>query len=237
MFTPTEQFITQMKFSELRAQREKALKACDALERELTNAKEDAERLRLLYRGLRNLTFAKQPLHPDVANLEPLLRELDTGQASSETVSFWNAQLARELACGRMCAEIVYIFGALLEERSLDSAQDTGREQERLQAQEMLLSRLSATPQRPESASFTAQIFEELQLPTGDAQAAHVRKVVEEVIYSNTFAYATTGEGELETALKRIQTDVYRSGAISWGPRPLAAANSRRDVPVAEGVW
>jgi hypothetical protein len=42
MFTPTEQFITQMKFSELRAQREKALKAYDALEQDLTKAKDEA---------------------------------------------------------------------------------------------------------------------------------------------------------------------------------------------------
>jgi hypothetical protein len=214
MFTPTEQFITQMKFSELRAQREKALKAYDALEQELTGAKDDAERLRLLYRGLRNLTFAKQPLHPDVANLEPLLRELDTGQALSETVSFWIEQLECELARGRMCAEVVYIFGALLEERSQDNAPDTSRDEERLNAQATIMSRLSAAPQRPDSRSFAEQIFDELQLPTGETQAAHVRKVVEEVIYSNAFAYATTGEGELETALKRIHADVYRSGAI-----------------------
>jgi len=201
MFTPTGHFITQMKFRELRAQREKALTAYDA------------DRLRLLYRGLRSLTFAKQPLHPDVANLEPLLRELDTGHASSETIRFWIEQLRRELARGRMCAEIVYIFGALLEERSLDGAQDAGREEEWLDAQAAILSRLSATPQQPDNPAFAERLFDELRLPTSAAQAAHARKIIEESVYTNIFTYSTTGEGELETALKRIHDDVYRSGA------------------------
>lgn len=47
-----------------------------------------AERLLALYRGLQQITFANQSLHPDVANLEPLLLEMQTGAASSETAAW-----------------------------------------------------------------------------------------------------------------------------------------------------
>jgi hypothetical protein len=215
MFTPTEQFITQMKFRELRAQREKALTAYDFLEQELANVTNEAERLRILYRGLRNLTFAKQPLHPDVANLEPLLRELDSGEASPETVGFWRAQLEQELARGRICAEIVYIFGALLEERSLDNAQ-RGRGQEQAEAQVIILSRLSGTAQDADDSKFAQTLFDELKLPQGAAQTAHARKIIEEVVYAPVEAKVASirRATELENVLERIHNDVYRSSAI-----------------------
>lgn len=66
--------VNQMKFRELRVQRDRSLAAYSALSHELAEAADDTARLRILYRGLRDLRFAKQPLHPDVANLEPLLR-------------------------------------------------------------------------------------------------------------------------------------------------------------------
>jgi hypothetical protein len=216
MFSPTEQFITQMKFRELRAQRETTLKAYDLLEQRLEGAHNDAERLRLLYDGLRELTFAKQPLHPDVANLEPLMRELDSGSASSETLSFWRAQLEQELAPGRMRAEIVYIFGALLEERSLEVARDVTRDEERLDAQAAMLSRLGAADPNTSHLGFAGGLFDELGLPNGEAQATHTRKVVEEVVYASadSDASAPRGETELETILERIEKDGYRSGRI-----------------------
>lgn len=80
MYASIEQFITQMKFRELRVQRDRSLATYSALSHELAEAADDAARLRILYRGLRDLRFAKQPLHPDVANLEPLLRDLDRGK-------------------------------------------------------------------------------------------------------------------------------------------------------------
>jgi hypothetical protein len=68
-----------MKFRELRAQRDTATEAYGALRRELAEAPDDASKVRVLYRRLRAMRFAKQPLHPDVANLEPLLRDLERG--------------------------------------------------------------------------------------------------------------------------------------------------------------
>src|SRR5262249_3167693 len=116
MFTASEQFITQMKLRELRTQRDSALVAYERLAREAAEAADDATRLRVLYEGLRRLRFAKQPLHPDVANLELLLREIATGRASSEAILFWRTRLERALEQGQLRAEIVYLFGALLED-------------------------------------------------------------------------------------------------------------------------
>src|SRR5690242_13853921 len=62
------------------------------------------------------MQFAKQPLHPDVGNLELILGQGDDSQASSGTLAFWRAELQRELGRGRLRADIVYLFGALLEE-------------------------------------------------------------------------------------------------------------------------
>src|SRR5690242_14024968 len=62
------------------------------------------------------MQFAKQPLHPDVGNLELILRQRDGSQASPGTLAFWRAELQRELGRGRLRADIVYLFGALLEE-------------------------------------------------------------------------------------------------------------------------
>lgn len=114
MFSPSELFITQVKFRELRQQRDKSLTAYDQLAREVAEVHDDASRLRLLYTGLRNMQFAKQPLHPDVGNLELILGQ--GSQASSGTLAFWRAELQRELSRGRQRADIVYLFGALLEE-------------------------------------------------------------------------------------------------------------------------
>src|SRR5678815_988767 len=82
VFSPSEQFITQVKFRELREQRDKSLAAYDQLARTAANAHDDVSRLRLLYAGLREMQFAKQPLHPDVGNLELILRQGDGSQAS-----------------------------------------------------------------------------------------------------------------------------------------------------------
>ncbi len=117
MFTVIEQYITQMKLRELRKQRDRLLVEYDALRQAVEAEPDDGRKLRLLYHGLQRMAYAAQRLHPDVANLDPLLHEIDTrGHASLETVAYWRAHLEKERESGRLRSEIVYIFGALLEE-------------------------------------------------------------------------------------------------------------------------
>jgi hypothetical protein len=112
----SEQFITQMKLRELRAQRDQLQSAYAAMSVRDAQTASDGERVAQLYAGLRALTFAGQPFHPEIANLQPLLHEMTTGRAVPETVVFWRERLQRELERGRLRADAVFVFGALLEE-------------------------------------------------------------------------------------------------------------------------
>jgi len=143
MFSASDQFITQMKLRELRAQRDQSLAAYARLAAQVAATRGDGERIRVLYDGLRRLRFAKQPLHPDVANLELILHDVAIGRASAETTAFWRAHLEQELAQGRLRAEIVYIFGALLEEWTKDDAADAQADPAQREAEVELLQRTS----------------------------------------------------------------------------------------------
>jgi hypothetical protein len=106
----------QNKLRELRRQREELLGHYAALERDSAAAPTPREQLLVLYRGLRDATFAQRSLHPDVANLEALLFEAELGTASAEMLDQWLRRLRRELAAGRLRAEFAHIFGHLLDE-------------------------------------------------------------------------------------------------------------------------
>jgi hypothetical protein len=114
--TKNEYFITHMKLRELREQRGKLLRTYGELYRNISLEQTEVGRLRVLYEGLRQVTFADQKLHPDVANLEPLLERADGEPISMEAIAFWRERLEKELASGQLRSEIVYIFGAVLEE-------------------------------------------------------------------------------------------------------------------------
>ncbi len=116
MVTKNEYFITHMKLRELREQRGKLLRTYGELYRNISLEQTEVGRLRVLYEGLRQVTFADQKLHPDVANLEPLLERADGEPISMEAIAFWRERLEKELAGGQLRSEIVYIFGAVLEE-------------------------------------------------------------------------------------------------------------------------
>ena len=213
MFTSTEQFITQMKFRELRVQRDTSQAAYDALSRELAASANDAARLRLLYRGLRGLRFAKQPLHPDVANLEPLLRDLERGEASAETLSYWRNELERELVRGQLRSEIVYVFGALLEEWAAEGF-STGNSDEEVRVEHAAqLERLAREPQGANRPQFLETVFDELQLPALAELRLEMRKAADESVYA-PLAHTSYGNVELEAILERITNDSYRSSVL-----------------------
>jgi hypothetical protein len=116
MVTTHEYFITQMKLRELCEQRSRLLQTYNDLRQRVALEGTEVGRLRVLYDGLRQVTFANQQLHPDVANLEPLLGRSDGEPVSMETIAFWRQRLEKEVANGQLRSEIVYIFGVVLEE-------------------------------------------------------------------------------------------------------------------------
>jgi hypothetical protein len=113
-----------MKLRELRDQRIRLLSIYDRLAEQATRHSVESDRLRALYDGLRQIRFATQALHPEVANLEPLFLEMTSARPAQETIAFWRERLERELGQGRLRAEIIYAFGALLEERASQSDDD-----------------------------------------------------------------------------------------------------------------
>ncbi|GHO86086.1 hypothetical protein [Dictyobacter formicarum] len=142
MVTTNNSFITQMKLRELRKQHSRSMQAYTELRQQVAAAVSETEQLRLLYNGLRQLKFANQELHPDVANMEPLLDQ-DNGQAISvETLTFWRQQLEKELTGGQLRAEIIYVFGALLEEWAAKITESAQARDQRVQQQKVLLERL-----------------------------------------------------------------------------------------------
>ncbi len=133
MAQTTLQFISQVKLGELRRQRALLLDAYDRIGLEATVGSE-VDGLRVLYHGLRGVRVAGKPMHPDLGNLEFVLNGADP---SAETVAFWRGRLEAEARAGRLRADIVYLFGALLGEWG-DDATPAGFREERRQAHETL---------------------------------------------------------------------------------------------------
>jgi reverse transcriptase-like protein len=219
VFSPSEQFITQVKFRELRDQRDKSLAAYDQLARAAANAHDDASRLRLLYAGLREMQFAKQPLHPDVGNLELILRQGDGSQASSGTLTFWRAELERELRRGRLRADIVYLFGALLEEWTAGSADSSDSSEPG--APDALKQELVGLALADRDGSPHTKLLDELFTSAGldsPELRQELRKTVDDAPYrtSADFVYEADGAevSDLGAMLQSIAKDVYRPAEV-----------------------
>src|SRR5438105_4816188 len=99
-----------MTLRELRIQREQFRAMYAAISGQAARATGESQPVVLLYRGLGGVKFANQRLHPEVANLEPLLHEFEHGHASAEAIGFWKTALEQELARGWLRADVVYIF-------------------------------------------------------------------------------------------------------------------------------
>jgi hypothetical protein len=217
VFSPSEQFITQVKFGELREQRDKSLAAYDQLAREVTESHDDASRLRLLYTGLRGMQFAKQPLHPDVGNLELILDQGDDSQASSETLAFWRAELQRELSRGRLRADIVYLFGALLEEWTAGSGGNGEPGAPDAIRSELLGLALGDRDGSPHTGLLD-ELFAATGLDSPDLRR-ELRKTVDDAPYrtsTDTTEYSPNGTpvSDLGAILQSIAKDVYRPASV-----------------------
>ena len=216
VFSPSELFITQVKFRELREQRDKSHAAYDQLAHELAEAHDDASRLRLLYAGLREMQFAKQPLHPDVGNLELILGQGDNSQASSGTLAFWRAELQRELSRGRLRADIVYVFGTLLEEWTAGSgrsAESGAPDAVRSELPGLALGDRDGSPH----TGFLDDLFAAAGLDSPELRR-ELRKTVDDAPYrtSSDITYQADGTpvSDLGAMLQSIAKDVYRPAAV-----------------------
>ncbi|GHO49100.1 reverse transcriptase domain-containing protein [Ktedonospora formicarum] len=121
MMTKNEYLIAQMKLQELRQQRTRLSQSYAELEQQVEHTPTKLQQLHTLFTGLQHIKMAEISLHPDVANLEPLL---NGPQHSEETISFWHKHLTKELPQGRLRSELIYIFGALLEEWVQEKSQE-----------------------------------------------------------------------------------------------------------------
>jgi hypothetical protein len=108
----TIQFISHVKLEEFRRQRAVLLEAYDQLRAEC-HGQVPQEALRRLYRGLGRIKIGHKPLHPDLGNLDLLVESV---APSPDIVAFWRRRLETEWGMGRLRADIVYVFGALLGE-------------------------------------------------------------------------------------------------------------------------
>jgi hypothetical protein len=137
--TSTLQFISQVKLGELRRQRALLVDAYDALNRACAG-KTDVEALKTLFDGLQKIKVAGTRLHSDLGNIELLMQ----GTApSAEIVAFWRRRLEGELATGRLRADIVYLFGALLGEWGDEGASRQAFLDERREAHTSLLEQVT----------------------------------------------------------------------------------------------
>src|SRR5919202_1553080 len=105
-----------IKLRETRRQRDRLQKQYDAIEARVARADSPLERLRALYQGLREVTFAQKALHPDVRELDALYLADELGEVPPELIADRTRFLERELAQGRMRAEFTYTFGRILSE-------------------------------------------------------------------------------------------------------------------------
>ncbi|WP_406698300.1 reverse transcriptase domain-containing protein [Singulisphaera sp. Ch08] len=220
----TTQFITQMKLRELRRQRSKLREAYEGLSEEVADDREPRDRLRELYDGLRGLTFAGQALHPDVVNLEVLLHEAEAGAASEEVVALWVGRLEEELAAGRARSEVVYLFGALLEDWARGEAAEDPQEVEARQARDRLMGTALSEAGPNDHGAVLAPLFENLGPALGEL-AGRLEKASREVVGK------PVSTSELEIVLLRLAEDIYRPADLRGEARRFAkGAELRKEL-------
>ncbi|HUE74248.1 MAG TPA: reverse transcriptase domain-containing protein [Pirellulaceae bacterium] len=184
MASSTVQFISQVKLGELRHQRTLLVETYQRLEQECA-AQPAVEALMTLYHGLRAIKVAGKPLHPDLENLELLL---DGTAPSPEIVAFWRKRLESEVAAGRLRADIVYLFGALLGEWGNSNASRQPFLELRERTQELLLKQ--AVTSSEDAGRQATLLLSEIFAGLGDRLKSAPEKIAETMskwIESGTF--------------------------------------------------
>lgn len=201
MSSSTLQFISQVKLRELRRQRGLLVEAYDQLTKDAA-VLPLLERLGKYYHGLRGIKCAGKALHPEVVNLEILLNKT---APSVSVVSLWLRRLEAELASGRLRAEIVYLFGALLGEWGRGVEERQRFQNERTQAQQRLLDDLF----RPAQPASHGKLFKDLFAGFGAGLDEVRRKMPERIVHafegrSSSVAYL----------LERLARNIYQPPAV-----------------------
>lgn len=156
MTSSTIQFISQVKLGELQNQRAQLLDAYDELTK-ACDGQSPVESLKILFEGLQEIEVASKPLHPELGNIELLL---EGTAATDEIIEFWRQKLNTEVASGRLRADIVYLFGALLGEWGGESETKQTFLDERLRTHEVLLQRTTTSNESGQQAQpFLNEIF------------------------------------------------------------------------------
>jgi Reverse transcriptase (RNA-dependent DNA polymerase) len=207
MVTRNEYFITQMKLRELREQRARLLSAYSELRQKSQNERDETQRLRMLYDDLQQIKFANQPLHPDVANLEPLLQGIDADQSSLETITFWRSRLEKELVSGRLRSEIVYIFGALLEEWASQATEETLSAAKSGENRASLLEQATRVGEVEIDTNLLNSFFAAVGFPIAEESVARLQGVIGDALRTRVELE------ELKVALQQISNDPRHSAA------------------------
>lgn len=174
----TLQFITQVKLGELRRQRSLLLKEYDRLAAEAA-AQPPVAALKTLVKGLQAVKVAGKPLHPDLGNLDLLYRGAGP---SAEIVAFWRRRLDAELQAGRLRADIVYLFGALLGEWGQEPDAQQAFLTERQQAHQALLRQVLTPP--ADRTARAAPLFDELYAADAARHHEAAAKIEQAIIRS-----------------------------------------------------
>ncbi|MFO0951674.1 MAG: hypothetical protein U0835_11090, partial [Isosphaeraceae bacterium] len=217
----TTQFVTQMKLRELRRQRTKLREAYERLRGEVAEAGGPADRLRTLYDGLRSLTFAGQTLHPDVVNVEVLLHEAEAGTASPEVVDLWVGRLEGELATGQARSEVVYLFGALLEDWARGESAVDPQKEEAQRARDLLTSAALSETAPGDFAAVLDPLFDEIG-PALAGLAERLQDACREDLGKPVSA------GELEIVLDRLAGNIYRPADLRGEARRFSKSVEHR---------
>jgi hypothetical protein len=196
----TIQFISQVKLEELRRQRAVLVAAYDNLRAEC-EGKAPEEAMRRLYQGLAGIRIGRNPLHPDLGNLDLLVQSV---APSPEIVAFWRRRLETEWGMGRLRADIVYLFGALLGEWGGEDAAKREFLQERQEVHHALL--CDAVTPSPENEHH--KLLEDLFAGFGDRRRTLPAKVAENMaaIYRNG--------GHVDDHLLKIAENQYLPAAV-----------------------
>ncbi|GCE28983.1 hypothetical protein KDA_44670 [Dictyobacter alpinus] len=204
MITENEYLIAQMKLNELRRQRPRLARAYSELEQELKQTPETLQQLRLLFTKLQKITMAGIALHPDVANLEPLLNGL---QLSEETITFWRSRLAKELPQGRLRSDLIYIFGALLEEWVHEKTQRTKPDLAETEISTRLLDAACQPTESSPDLAFLDELFAERALKGKDIATRFQ-------VSAKTVLRARITTNELNEVLTHLSVSPFRSATI-----------------------
>lgn len=200
MSISTVQFISQVKLEELRRQRAILVDAYDTLWANCQQ-KTPQDALISLYVGLADIQIGGTPLHAELGDIEILIR---SDNPSQEIISFWRKRLETDWGKGRLRADIVYLFGALLGEWGSD---DPARREFLLERQKVHNTLLSvATTGSPRNQHQT--LFQELLAPF----ASRLDELNDKIEAKRKALYQ--GNTECDVNLDSIAKNFYQPSAV-----------------------